>query len=179
MSDISHRADGVKLPDKLSALIRLGVECMASLDRDVYEAWSRHYYVRAPEGGKTLVNLAGAIIAARMSPPAERREIVAASVSGDSDDLASKLKSVAVAADGRVLEALSYIWPREDLDEDMSDEDFAHYLDANIPPFAMAVCHKWELDEPMADKTYERWAEWDRFAPVMLRMAADLEGEGL
>ena len=57
-------------------------------------------------------------------------------------------------------------------------EDARHAIADAIAPPAMAVCHKWEFDEPMAHMRFEGWEAFEAFLADMARMAADLDEVG-
>ena len=157
------------LPDSLSALIRLAVDCMNGLEREIYKPYRAGCYHCFDDGISSVdlfchVSLAGAVVAGRLwtqvqtgplgvlhpydfDPHTERRLNLLMDVA--SEDFPEALRRVGLDPDHRCV------------------VDSFHHLK-----------REGRLLKPDAFK-FEGWAMWDNVAPTLITLANFLEEEGL
>lgn len=170
------------LPDRLSALLRAGVEAMDGLDRDLYAPDSAVMVHDGEGDGACRVTLAGAVLASRFGADVNVSYHWADLTGPASYVVYEKLQMLGALSSGNLREALFIV--HEGLMEDESEEAFAfaderfeERVEKMSPDLRayLKEAHQWD-DQKSAYSGWESYGVWCENAVAFVERIRELGG---
>lgn len=170
-----YTPEDADLPEKLSGLITCALDDMDSLDRDEYVPVAREYHHRRGGVGPTRVCLAGALMAGSLGANVNETKTpfrYAAAPEGPRN----AILALNWARQGRIVEALVELSPEYQAAEETYPQAEAR-IESEMSEDELEVVRRWRRAPPIWSN-FMGWVYYDRFAPNMRQMAADLAAVG-